>query len=194
MNERITKHWNKFHKTAQKDNHNTTAAWERLHVNLPEWVSLPKETLMEINLREKGKVSGVWGVSLTGYFSSGSMSRASPKMVLQYSAILACCLALWISRYTSLRCFEWKKNISAGGQTAQTESKVTYESTWFSKDRIRGYGEVLKALSAIASITSCSPAKNKKNFVDKNLSTFTQVPKQFEVSAHTSMSFYFGIS
>lgn len=30
----------------------------------------------------------------TGYFSSGSMTRASPKMVLQYSAILACCLAL----------------------------------------------------------------------------------------------------
>ena len=31
---------------------------------------------------------------LTGYFSSGSMSRASPKMSLQYSAILACCFGL----------------------------------------------------------------------------------------------------
>lgn len=30
----------------------------------------------------------------TGYFSSGSMTRASPKMVRQYSAILACCLDL----------------------------------------------------------------------------------------------------
>lgn len=35
-----------------------------------------------------------------------------------------------------------------------------------------GYGEVLKALSAIASITSCSPGKNKWSFVDKNLQTF----------------------
>lgn len=34
------------------------------------------------------------------------------------------------------------------------EISCTYESTWFSKDRIRGYGEVLNALSAIASITS----------------------------------------
>ena len=39
---------------------------------------------------------------------------------------------------------------------------VTYESTWFSKDRMTGYGDVLKALSAIASITSCSPRKNEK--------------------------------
>lgn len=34
------------------------------------------------------------------------------------------------------------------------QTNVTYESTWFSKDRMRGYGEVLNALSAIASITS----------------------------------------
>ena len=33
-------------------------------------------------------------------------------------------------------------------------SKVTYESTWFSKDRMTGKGEVLKAHSAMASITS----------------------------------------
>lgn len=31
----------------------------------------------------------------TGYLSRGSMSRASPKMERQYSAILACCFALW---------------------------------------------------------------------------------------------------
>ncbi len=31
---------------------------------------------------------------------------------------------------------------------------LTYESTWFSKDRMMGKGEVLKAHSAIASITS----------------------------------------
>lgn len=30
----------------------------------------------------------------------------------------------------------------------------TYESTWFSKDRMTGNGDVLKALSAMASITS----------------------------------------
>lgn len=35
-----------------------------------------------------------------------------------------------------------------------SETDTTYESTWFSKDRMTGYGEVLKALSAIASITS----------------------------------------
>lgn len=34
------------------------------------------------------------------------------------------------------------------------EAKVSYESTWFSKERMMGYLEVLKALSAIASITS----------------------------------------
>lgn len=39
----------------------------------------------------------------------------------------------------------------------RTQSDLTYESTWFSKDRMRGYGEVLKALSAIASITSYNP-------------------------------------
>lgn len=31
----------------------------------------------------------------TGYLSRGSMSSASPKMERQYSAILACCFALW---------------------------------------------------------------------------------------------------
>lgn len=37
-----------------------------------------------------------WGgtKALTGYFSRGSISRASPKISLQYSAILACCLGL----------------------------------------------------------------------------------------------------
>lgn len=40
---------------------------------------------------------------------------------------------------------------------------------------MRGYGEVLKALSAIASITSCSPGKNKKSFVDTNLLTFPKI-------------------
>lgn len=32
---------------------------------------------------------------LTRYFSRGSVRRASPKIDLQYSAILACCLGLW---------------------------------------------------------------------------------------------------
>lgn len=31
----------------------------------------------------------------------------------------------------------------------------SYESTWFSKDSMTGKGEVLKAHSAMASITSC---------------------------------------
>lgn len=45
----------------------------------------------------------------------------------------------------------------------KTHRRATYESTWFSKDRMTGYGEVLKALSAMASITSCSQDKNDKN-------------------------------
>ncbi len=32
--------------------------------------------------------------SLTGYFSSGSVSNASPNIDRQYSAIFACCLGL----------------------------------------------------------------------------------------------------
>lgn len=36
-----------------------------------------------------------------------------------------------------------------------TQKLRSYESTWFSKERMTGYCEVLKALSAIASITSC---------------------------------------
>lgn len=35
---------------------------------------------------------------LTGYFSRGSMRRASPKISRQYSAILACCFGLWERR------------------------------------------------------------------------------------------------
>lgn len=35
-----------------------------------------------------------YGCELTAYFSSGSVSRASPNIDLQYSAILACCLGL----------------------------------------------------------------------------------------------------
>lgn len=84
------------------------------------------------------------------------------------------------------------KKITAASQTAQTERDVTYESTWFSKDRMRGYGEVLKALSAIASITSCSPGKNKKSFVDTNLLTFPEIADG--VLNQNIKSFYYGIS
>lgn len=35
----------------------------------------------------------------------------------------------------------------------------THVSTWFSNERMTGYWEVLKALSAMASITSCSTAR-----------------------------------
>lgn len=44
-----------------------------------------------------------------------------------------------------------------------SQADGTYESTWFSKDRMTGYGEVLKALSAMASITSCSPGQKDQN-------------------------------
>ena len=96
-------------------------------------------------------------------------------MVLQYSAILACCLALTekqfkltlnrhLTRYI-IKLPLYFKAVNFGQQTPQTAEKphshilTTYESTWFSKDRMTGYGEVLKALSAIASITSCSQYK-----------------------------------
>lgn len=44
---------------------------------------------------------------------------------------------------------------------------VAYESTWFSKERMTGYGEVLKALSAMASITSYSPGQKDQNNRDE---------------------------
>lgn len=49
---------------------------------------------------------------------------------------------------------------------------ATYESTWFSKDRMTGYGEALKALSAIASSTSCRErvTRLKSGVVKHNLS------------------------
>lgn len=87
----------------------------------------------------------------TGYFSSGSMTRASPKMVLQYSAILACCLAL-----AEEGTRHWESP-----ETPTAPAQATYESTWFSKERMTGYGEVLKALSAMASITSCRTHTSK---------------------------------
>lgn len=52
-------------------------------------------------------------------------------------------------------------NIALCFKLCRTQSDLTYESTWFSKDRMRGYGEVLKALSAIASITSYSPKEQE---------------------------------
>lgn len=39
---------------------------------------------------------------------------------------------------------------------------MTYESTWFSKDKMMGKGDVLKAHSAIASITSWKTGAGKK--------------------------------
>lgn len=47
----------------------------------------------------------------------------------------------------------------------------THESTWFSKERVTGYGEVLKALSAMASITSYNPGK-------RDQSNLVQISKQ----------------
>lgn len=45
--------------------------------------------------------------------------------------------------------------IFCSGHSRQfSQSWNTHESTWFSKDRITGYGDVLKALSAMASMAS----------------------------------------
>ena len=41
----------------------------------------------------------------------------------------------------------------------------SYESTWFSNERMMGYCEVLKALSAIASITSCRTSERDRAFL-----------------------------
>lgn len=48
------------------------------------------------------------------------------------------------------------------------DSGGTHESTWFSKERITGYGDVLKALSAMASITSCQAGKGGSGGHPKN--------------------------
>lgn len=45
----------------------------------------------------------------------------------------------------------------------------TYESTWFSKERMTGYGDVLKALSAMASITSCGPGEKRSKHSGINI-------------------------
>lgn len=50
----------------------------------------------------------------------------------------------------------------------------TYESTWFSKDRMTGYGEVLKALSAMASITSYSPGQKDQSNLDETSKLMVQ--------------------
>lgn len=44
--------------------------------------------------------------------------------------------------------------VAVGPEEKKTSSVYTYESTWFSKDRMTGNGDVLKAHSAMASITS----------------------------------------
>lgn len=52
-------------------------------------------------------------VCLTGYLSRGSISRASPKMDRQYSAILACCFKLKHNSPQSGECLntnKWEKN------------------------------------------------------------------------------------
>lgn len=66
-----------------------------------------------------------------------------------------------------------------GGQGGDTSPKSpksptppmeeTYESTWFSKERMTGYGDVLKALSAMASITSCSPGEKRSKHSGINI-------------------------
>lgn len=88
---------------------------------------------------------------LTGYLSSKSTSRASPKIVRQQFAIFSCCFTLKARLYHIIKptvretkCV-YELNIM----------DVSYESTWFSKESTTGYLDVLKALSAIASITSC---------------------------------------
>lgn len=110
-------------------------------------------------------------------------------MVLQYSAILACCLALMEQETSVSFCIillssinllvsGYEQNCGGSVKSILTNSvvptDVTYESTWFSKDRMTGYGEVLNALSAIASITSCGPRKNgsiERSVTDSYLST-----------------------
>lgn len=42
------------------------------------------------------------------------------------------------------------------------DERESHESTWFSKDSMTGNGEVLKAHSAMASITSCKMMQKKK--------------------------------
>lgn len=99
----------------------------------------------------------------TGYLSSGSMSSASPKMERQYSAILACCFALWGQGQRSeilrgrarsqgqrsqepsngphgrlpLGCQGPQKPV-LGDAGPDDRSAATHESTWFSKERMTG--------------------------------------------------------
>lgn len=102
---------------------------------------------------------------LTRYFSRGSVSNASPNIDRQYSAILACCFGLGVTAQQ-----QQKKHIlwfapinTVDNDTAWTSDlKMTYESTWFSNDRMMGKGEVLKAHSAIASITSYKSRSRKE--------------------------------
>lgn len=42
------------------------------------------------------------------------------------------------------------------------DERESHESTWFSKDSMTGNGEVLKAHSAMASITSCKMMQKKR--------------------------------
>lgn len=51
------------------------------------------------------------------------------------------------------------------------EKLRSYESTWFSNERTMGYCEVLKALSAIASITSCHKSERGRHFCSKCISS-----------------------
>lgn len=45
------------------------------------------------------------------------------------------------------------------------DERESHESTWFSKDSMTGNGEVLKAHSAMASITSCKMMQKKERKV-----------------------------
>lgn len=76
---------------------------------------------------------------------------------------------------------------------------TTYDSTWFSNDRMTGYGEVLNALSAIASRTSCRPGGQREssniNKASQNGVTHNHVPRLYVskvtlLAAHFSGKFY----
>lgn len=100
----------------------------------------------------------------TGYLSSGSMSSASPKIERQYSAIFACCFALWGQgqrseapgrggvKLTSVPRGDQRPSGSEGHRNKECPGGMavlgrsggfpgqgpTHESTWFSKERMTG--------------------------------------------------------
>ena len=115
------------------------------------WLQL-KPTLKKTKLQliTKTNMQSGWFV-LTGYLSRGSINRASPNIDRQYSAILACCFKLRHTYSGGMMYSDW---INRDMHWQENNRGNAHESTWFSKDRMTGKGEVLKAHSAMASTTS----------------------------------------